>query len=208
MPNQQKSGVNVRIIGAPEDKIAKAENGSAIDTSQTAGGTGWVQPAVEMDGLKTLVKNSSILPQCIRAYKNNIAGFGIGIRYIEDEEETSDMAAEFVRAEELLEMLTLEQDTKELFEQVVDSRETYGVAYLEVIRNGAGEVVQVDFIRDVPSIRKTVPLEPFVEAKAYYKGKETSRKKKFRKYKQERGGKVVYFKEFGEIGRASCRERV
>ena len=31
-----------------------------------------------------MVDESTILPQCIRAYKSNIAGFGIDIRYKDD----------------------------------------------------------------------------------------------------------------------------
>ena len=79
-----------------------------------------------MIGYKQLVTESSILPQCIRAYKNNIAGFGIGVRYRVDDEETPEMAAEYERAEEIIELLNTEQDTKEVFEDVIEARETYG----------------------------------------------------------------------------------
>ena len=79
-----------------------------------------------------MVQNSSILPQCIRAYKSNIAGFGIGIRYTEDVEETEEMKAEWDMAEEVLELLSMEKDTKEVFEDIIDARETYGISYLEL----------------------------------------------------------------------------
>ena len=155
-------------------------------------------PPVDLKGLRVLVKNSAILPQCIRAYKNNIAGFGIGIRYKEDIEETEDMAIEFNKAVEILELLNTEQDTKEVFEDIIEAREIYGIAYMEVIRNMAGEVAQVEFIRDVPSISKTKPLEPYIDTIFYHKGKETLRKKRYCKYRQEAGGRTVYFKEFGD----------
>ena len=36
------------------------------------------------EGFPAWVDESTILPQCIRAYKSNIAGFGIDIRYKDD----------------------------------------------------------------------------------------------------------------------------
>ncbi|OMD07846.1 terminase, partial [Paenibacillus odorifer] len=34
---------------------------------------------------KLLVKNSNIIPQCIEAYKRNIAGYGIALEYLPGE---------------------------------------------------------------------------------------------------------------------------
>ena len=108
-----------------------------------------------LEGLKRLVTESSILPQCIRAYKNNIAGFGIAVRYSVDVEETPEMAEEYTRMQEIIELLNTDCDTKKIFEDIIEARETYGIAYLEVIRNLAREVQQIDFIRDTASVRKT-----------------------------------------------------
>lgn len=138
------------------------------------------------------------MPQCIRAYKDNIAGFGIGVKYIEDIEETSEAEAEYKRMVEIIELLNTDQDTKEVFEDLIEARETYGIAYLEVIRNLDGEVQQIEFLHDTPSVRKTVPLEPYIDTTYYNHGAPIERKKKFRKYRQQLGGKTVYFKEFGD----------
>ena len=108
------------------------------------------------------------------------------------------MIAEFNKATEIIELLNMEQNTKEVFEDVIEAREIYGIAYIEVIRNIAGEVVQIELIRDTPSIRKTKPLEPYITTTYYHHGKEWKRKKKYCKYKQEIGGNTVYFKEFGD----------
>lgn len=123
--------------------LAKAETSVQIAQEDAYNAGDWITPPSERVGLRNLVKGSTILPQCIRAYKNNIAGFGIGVRYIEDVEETPEMAAEFKRAEEVLELLTLEQDTKEVFEDIIEARETYGAAYLEVVRNVAEELFRL-----------------------------------------------------------------
>lgn len=108
------------------------------------------------------------------------------------------MAAEFTRMQEIIELLTIEQDTKKVFEDIIEARETYGIAYLEVIRDVGGDVVQIEFIQDTPTIKKTKPLEPYAETVYFHHGKEFRRKKKFRKYLQEIAGQTVYFKEFGD----------
>ena len=186
---------NVRIVKA---NVSKAETSVQLSKQEALSAGEWLLPPHDLGGLRNLVENSTILPQCIRAYKNNIAGFGIAVRYREDVEETSEMADEFSRAQQIIELLTIEQDTKEVFEDIIEAREIYGVAYLEVIRNLAGEVVQIEFVKDTPSIRRSKPLEPYIATTYYHQGEELQRQKRFCKYKQEIGGRTVYFREFGD----------
>lgn len=197
---QKNSGmVHARVIkSVHEDTIQKADVSTQVAPQDDFNAGDWIAPPNDMRGLRALVKHSTILPQCIRAYKSNIAGFGIGVRYMEDVEETSEMAAEFTKAEEIIELLNTEQDTKEVFEDIIEARETYGIAYLEVIRDVAGDVTQIEFIKDTPSVTKTKQLDPYVDTMYYHKGQEIPRRKRFCKYKQEIGGKVVYFREFGD----------
>ena len=197
MDKKKPQSMRVEVIKAA-GQISKADTPTQLSQQEAYTAGDWLTPPLDLLGLRTLVKNSSILPQCIRAYKNNIAGFGIGIRYKEDVEETPEMAAEFSRAEEIIELLNLEQDTKEVFEDIIEARETYGIAYLEVIRNLAGEVQQIEFIKDTPTVTKTRPLDEYVESKFFHKGKQIERKKRYCKYRQQIGGKTVYFKEFGD----------
>lgn len=193
-------GMQVRIIKeqGQQAPIEKADTSVQLAVEEVYNAGDWITPINDPMGLRNLVKNSTILPQCIRAYKNNIAGFGIGVRYIEDTEETPEMAAEFSKAEEIIELLNIEQDTKEVFEDIIEARETYGIAYLEVIRNIANEVVQIEFIKETASIRKTKPLKPYIPTVYYHHGQQIVRKKRYCKYKQEIGGETVYFKEFGD----------
>ena len=188
--------MRVRVVS--QRPVRKADTPTQVTKPDAENAGDWISQPVDLRGLKTLVSNSTILPQCIRAYKNNICGFGIGVRYVDDEPETDERAAEFERAQKILDLLNTEQDTKEVFEDLVEAREIYGIAYLEVIRNGAGEVVQIEFIRDTPSVTKTKPLEPYMETVYFYKGEEVPRKKRFCKYRQDIGGKTVYFREFGD----------
>lgn len=191
----------VRIIKSRptlERPISKADTTTQLTNEEIYAAGTWIEPPVSLLGLKNLVEHSTILPQCIRAYKNNIAGFGIGVRYIDDEEETPEMAAEFERMQEVISCLTTESDTKRIFEDAIEAREIYGIAYIEVIRNNDGEVSQVEFIRDTPSVRKTKPLD-YQDVTYYHRGQPIVRKKRFRMYKQTAGDHIVYYKEFGDL---------
>ena len=176
MAKPKAQNMQVHIIKEQQFPVEKADTSVQI-TQQEGYNTGeWIIPPNDFRGLRNLVKNSTILPQCVRAYKNNIAGFGIGIKYIEDTKETPEMIAEFKRAEEIIELLNIEQDTKEVFEDIIEAREIYGISYLEVIRNISGEVVQIEFIKETPSVQKTQPLEPYISSMYYHHGSRLSAK--------------------------------
>jgi len=157
---------------------------SQINSDSTSAGDDFISHRTDMRGFRTLVNGSTILPQCIRAYKNNIAGFGIGVRYKADGDETSEKKTEWDKITSVLEYLNLDQNTKEVFEDLIEAREIYGISYLEVIRNGVNEVVGIDFIRNIPSIHKTPPLDPYVEVEYFAQGKTEQRMKRFCKYRQ------------------------
>ena len=195
----KSSGMNAPTVFYAQRKVEKSDKGEQLDSSIQASASDWIPHPVDMQGLKRLVDNSTILPQCIRAYKSNISGFGISVRYAEDyDEETPEMKAEWDALKQILALLNMDMQAKEVFENVIRDRETYGISYCEVIRNQAQEVVELQFIVDTPSIDMTYPLQPFVDMEYSYKGTVISRKKKFRKFRQNIGGKTVYFKEFGD----------
>lgn len=181
--------------------IAKADAPTQLSAEEDFNAGDWLTPPIDLGGFGIMVDESTILPQCVRAYKSNIAGFGIDIRYKDeyaDADETAEMQAEWNKAKEVIDLLNTEQESKEVFEDVIEGREIFGCSYIEVIRDLAGEVVQIEFVRDTPSIRKTRPLEPYVDTEYFYKDRVVKRAKKFRKYKQTVGGKTVYYKEFGD----------
>lgn len=202
MSKKKTPGVKATIIKAaapvPDYPIKKSDKSEQLDNKEAQRSVEWLTPALDMHGLKELESQSSILPQCIRAYKNNIAGFGIGVKYKDDVKESPEMAKEYTRAEEIVECLTFEQDTKEVFEDIIEAREQYGIAYLEVIRDIGGDVVQIEFIRDTPSVEKSRQIGDYVDTTFFYKGRQMTRKKRYRRYRQTVDGETVYFKEFGD----------
>lgn len=197
--NAKRRGISASIFRASEEPIAKADTSVQIDRDVKVTADDWIEPEISLEGLEEIVKHSSILPQCIRAYKSNIAGYGIGITYKEDDqEETTEALAEWNAVQDIVNLFSIEQDTKTIFENIIEAREKFGIAYCEVVRDHSGNVVQLDFIRDTPSIRKTRLLEPCADLTYIYHGQEIKRKKRFRKYKQTINGKTIYFKEFGD----------
>lgn len=213
MDNEKKPvrNIGVKVIKAQEadntpsvfykgsSRIEKSDTSEQLTRASAASADEWIPHPVNMYGLKELVDNSTILPQCIRAYKNNISGFGISIHYKEDyNEETKEMKAEWNLAQRTIALLNMDCMIKEIFENIVRDREKYGISYCEVIRDMKGNVVQLEFIIDTPTIDMTYPLEPYIESVFFYNGEAIRRKKKFRKFRQNVAGKTVYFKEFGD----------
>lgn len=191
-------GISAKIIKAAAP-VEKAVTSTELQPFMGGGLADFIAPPADLRGYKRLVNHSSILPQCIKAYKNNIAGFGIGVRYKNDyDEETPEMKAEWDKISEVLETMNIDQDAKEVFEDIIEARETYGIAYLEVIRNMAGEVTAIEFINNIPSVQKTVQLLPYIDIEQEINGRAVKRQKKFRKYRQQLNGKTVYFKEIGD----------
>lgn len=195
----KSSGMDAPTVFYEQRKVKKSDKGEQLDSSTQTDASDWISHPIDMRGLKVLVDDSTILPQCIRAYKSNIAGFGISVKYADDYKgETPEMKAEWDALKQIIALLNMDMQTKEVFENVIRDRETYGISYCEVIRNQAQEVVELQFIIDTPSIDMTYPLEPYVDMEYFYKGEAIRRKKKFRKFRQNAGGKTVYFKEFGD----------
>lgn len=107
-----------------------------------------LNPPYDLSVLRSITDLSNILNQSIEAYKTNVVGFGMGIRYkVEDLEETPEMKAEWNQLELLVKDLCYERPAKEVIEEVISHFEECGNGFLEVIRNGKGEVVGIDSIK-------------------------------------------------------------
>lgn len=203
MEKKKTSKVNVRLIGGVNEKegklINKSDKMEHINNEEAVNAAEWISHPVDMLGLRAIVDESTILPQCINAYGSNIAGFGMRIRYKEEQKnETQEMKEEWDRLSEILMTLNMDKDIKEVFEEVIKSRETFGISYVEIVRDMEGNVVQMEHIAETHTIDMTYPLEPYQDAEYWCRGNVHTRKKKFRKFRQMLNGKTVYFKEFGD----------
>ncbi len=107
-----------------------------------------LSPPYDISMLRSVPEMSDILKQAIEAYVQNVVGFGMGVRYkVDDATETPEMKAEWSVLEKLVNELTYERPAKEVLEEALRAREECGNGYIEVIRNGLGEVVGVDSIK-------------------------------------------------------------
>ena len=193
--------LNVKVVKSTQDELQKSETSEQVDATKQFSASSWIQNDSNLQlGFQRLKSESSILPQCICCYRSNIVGFGIGIKYKDeysDGTETADMKAEWDKLDKTLKRLNLDKPVKEVFEDFIENYETFGISYLEVMRNLSGEITSVENIDNVSSVQKTVPLD-IVNVTTNIDGETVQCKKKFRKYKQVVGGKTVFFKEFGD----------
>ena len=148
--SKKKRKVRAEIIKTTA-QIKKSDSPSHLEEKEDSGYSDWLEPDYTLKGLENMTRHSSILPQCISAYKSNIAGFGIGVRYKEDVTDTEELEDEFNRLSDIVELLALDCDTKEVFEKVIAARETYGTAYLEIIRNGMDKWYRSNSLKTFPA---------------------------------------------------------
>ncbi|MGE6850768.1 phage portal protein [Bacillus tropicus] len=160
---------------------------------------GIIDPPYRIEDLQQIRENSTILGQCIDAYKRNIAGFGHEMQYKQnDAEETDDMKKEWSFVDtEIIPFFSFDKPFKEILEGAIDDRETTGNGYIEVIRNASNQPDQLANM--LPQhMRVTRKDEELQDVKYIVNGKSITRKKKFRRYVQIVDNNPIYFKEFGD----------
>lgn len=172
--------------------IGKATELPVTRSTAEADGS-WVTAPYPINQLRLVVENSSILQQAIAAYTNNIVGYGIVPEYIDESTEDNGQSAEWDTAEEVLDWLSIDQPLEGLFKEVLDDREVTGNAFLEVIRDDKGNVIQLERVKP-ELVQLSKPEAEPVLTKVVHKGKEKMVWKKFRKFKVDK----YIFKEFGD----------
>jgi PBSX family phage portal protein len=146
--------------------------------------------------LRQLVKQSNTLPQCILAYRQNVTGFGRGLKYkAQESDETA--TEEWERAEEMLDTVVLDKPLETFLGEIMDDLDECGNAYIEVSREGGLPAL----FRIAPDNVRCTRLDKQVmlEYKRLYKNNvKTYRQRRWvRKYAQMIGQNVVWYREFG-----------
>lgn len=158
-----------------------------------------ITPPYRIEDLQQIRENSTILGQCIDAYKRNIAGFGHEMQYKQNDiEETDEMKSEWTYVDtEIIPFFSFEKPFKEILETAIDDRETTGNGYIEVIRNLEGKPAEL--VNMLPQYMRVTRKDDNPQEVTYpINGKTIKRKKLFRRYVQQVGATVTYFKEFGD----------
>ncbi|MBC1209482.1 phage portal protein [Listeria booriae] len=167
-----------------------------------------INPPYNLEELSEIAEYSTILQQCIDAYKTNIIGFGIEGKSRVDLNGDEITEADKLQSEQeqkclsnFIKYANMDEGTEAILQHVIEDRERTGNGYIEVLRNGANmpdgfEFAAAQFIR---VCKKTNPVDvtyKIIDAE----GKETeiTRKKRFRRYLQVIDDKKIWFKEYGD----------
>ncbi|MED4562755.1 phage portal protein [Bacillus altitudinis] len=172
-----------------------------------------IEPPYNIKELKQMAEYSTILQQCIDAYKTNILGFGFGVEYAfdfnaEDVKPVKKKTAEkeWTRLEEFTKYMNYDESADVILGYVIEDREKTGNGFVEVLREGTGKPAGIEYL-DAQYIR-VCKLGDSVEIDFKYTDhgevKTMKRMKRFRKYVQQVNTKKVFFKEYGDPRILNC----
>lgn len=194
--------LSVKVIKATGS--SKMQESKSIEQDPSAFGE-FLCPPYNKINLFNMKEESTILQQCIEAYKQNIVGFGAAIKYTIDEtlsDETPEMKSEWNTLDEFIKYFNFDESFEDVWKSVIDDRESCGEGYIEILRDGTNRPVGGENI-DTRYITLTRLSDP-IEITYQKEGKSYIRYKRFRKFKQEINGSTVYFKEFGDPRTLDC----
>ena len=166
-----------------------------------------IKPPYPPCELKQIGEYSSIMQQCIDAYKTNIIDFGFDVEYkidinSEDIDSTVKEAAEkeYTLLGEFVRYLNLDKSPEEILAYVIEDREKTGNGYFEVIRDGENIPREIEYA-DAEFMRvgkKTDPTEAAYTITRDGVEESIEKQRRFRRYVQQIGEQKVWFKEFGD----------
>ncbi len=173
-----------------------------------------IAPPYNLTELKTIAEYSTILQQCIDAYRVNITGFGFDVEYTfdfnaSDVDQTKKKRAEkdWGRLEAFYKCLHFDESAEMIVGYAIEDREKTGNGFMEVLRDGMGKPAGIEYL-DVKNMRVCGAGEPIEVSFSYEengKVKRIKRQKRFRKYVQMINGKKVFFKEYGDPRKMDMR---
>ncbi len=201
----------IKTMGFVEKATGATPTSNKLDffTNKYGGTDGIIQPPYDPATLAKLVEMSEILRPCIEAMATNVDGFGwqlVQPAHLKGKEdaESKEAQAEHEKLRQLFEYPNAQQDLVGLRYELRDDLETDGNGYMEIVRNGAGDIAE---LHRVPSatMRITTPdkvATEYEQAILDQNGKyiKVPRRTRFRRYVQiaADGFDKVYFKQFGD----------
>lgn len=158
-----------------------------------------IAPPYNFDSLLNVFNQSNMLRQCVEAYVTNIALCGFEIVPV-DKKIPMD-ADEMEELQSFIDSANSEESLTVVHSKVVDDYEKLGHAYVEVIRDKRKRVsilrhAKTSITRVCPKHEEALPVQYDVQ-----RGKRVSyvtELRTFRRFRQQDGGRIVFFKEFGD----------
>lgn len=168
-------------------------------TQGMGGGVVPISPLYDPAKISAVYEKANMLGQCVEAYVTNIGRVGFDIVAVsEDTEIDEDERREL---QSFIDHPNSDDSLSAVLSLLVEDREKFGYAFLEVIRDAKGAVTILRHAKSVsmgicPRSEETVEVRYDVA-----RGKRTAmvrELKRFRRYVQIAGGKLTYFKEMGD----------
>ncbi len=200
---QVKPQVKATLIKAASNMsrkfdVRKAEQSTQIPSDRLVfNKIPYIEKPYKLELLEVLSRESTIIPQCITAYKNNIPGFGYEIVPVIPPDD-KEMISKLKKATDDIASIYLEYPLIKSYKLLIDQVERYGYGAFEVIRSSQGKVQELINIDDLTYFYLTTRDKEYTEYKVFRDGIEYSRKKKFRRIVQFYASEKIYYKEFGD----------
>jgi len=199
-----KDKVNVKFVKSRQDLgnalVNKALTSNSLEDDKDgrlANTQGVIPVPYDIKQLKKIVEESSILLQCIEAYKRNIVGFGAVPEYTDDttiDGESPELMSEWDKVNNFIKYFNFDTSFEDVLGDVIEDREITGNGYLEIIRNGEG--LPVEGVRLDPEHIQLTKLSEYIDVTQPFGNTTITRKRRFRKFMQSVGTKKVYYKEY------------
>ena len=180
----------------------RADISRQVDPDYThglAGSTAPITPPYDIPSLLATYGQSNMLRQCIEAYVTNIALCGFEIVAVD--KKIAIIQDEADELQSFIDNANSEESLPTLHSKVVEDFEKLGHSYVEVIRDKKRRVSIMRHAR--ASITRVCPKDPQTIPVSYdvKRGPRTSyvtEMRTFRIFRQQDGGIITYFKEFGD----------
>lgn len=170
-------------------------------------GANIVEPPYNPDDLLSFVDVSNILPQCLDAMKDNVAGFGWDLRCLVPEgEEKKNLAreieAERDRVDLFLTYSSYEVSLTDLLKEIQWDKDAIGNSWLEIVPNNKGDIDGFSYLNGasmrITKLSKAIEIEEKRLRPDAWEYETVKRWKRFRMYVQLVGSKKTWFKELGD----------
>lgn len=182
----------------------KGEAGRGSDDKGSLPGSGVIYPRWNPKILSALVKQSSILPQCVDAMLVNVLGYGGRLEYVGSEElkEAPETVREYESKQAFIDHPNESQSLVQLLENLGSDYFRLGRGYLEITRNRLGQPLMIYCLRAQDMLftaREEKPIPVDVDLPRGGKTITVTAYKRFKKFLQETSaGTRTWFKEFGD----------
>lgn len=195
----QSVSATSRVLRSPSKRADTSRQVDPDHTHGLAASTAPITPPYDFNKLISVFEQSNMLAQCVEAYVTNIGLCGFLI--VPADEKTPMLDAEVQELQSFIDSANSEESLMTVHSKVVGDYEKLGHGYIEVIRDASRRVSLLRHART--AITRVCPKNPEPVAVTYdvVRGPRTSlvtELRTFRIFRQQDGGVITYFKEFGD----------